>query len=320
MEKLIKFQDWCDENGIDFGKIFDVYKIDSNAMFDKVDDVFIEANYKNVCHCKYDFNRASDDFFNIYCSDETPYELYGSGNCDTLKAELKKWCHLYLKDKASDIYSKIDDIRDFNNDEIGNISRKLAPIFNVDYSTIYTALTKAKEAFAFESPITHNITFNKKWDKNICHISDFKTVLYINNIKKINEPTEERKFERVLFNINWEFMFYIYFEEYALRNDYVTQVVKDSIIKYFELEYMSKHYSDFAKADYLSSLAKHSVAIFPSSGVRYINSIDQCAWLLSLRVNQALFDLIYKVDKETYYDILNHNIKTNYNNSVKTVL
>lgn len=84
MEKLIKFQDWCDENGIDFGKIFDVYKIDSNAMFDKVDDVFIEANYKNVCHCKYDSNRAGDDFFNIYCSDETPYELYGSGNCDTL--------------------------------------------------------------------------------------------------------------------------------------------------------------------------------------------------------------------------------------------
>lgn len=321
MEKLIKLNDWCIENGIDFVKIlkrscyFIIY--DFSIVFNKV-----KKNQKNSIWLK---EYSSDSFLNdlvgnSYISDETPSKIYGIWDCDTLKAELKKWCHLYLKDKNSDIYSKIDDIRDFNNDEIGNISRKLAPIFNVDYSTIYTALTKAKEKFIFEVPITYGVTFDRKWKRDSYEFSNFKIVFYINNIKKLSEPTLERKVEMTFAMASLDCLFYRTFEEYAFRGDYATKVVKDSIIRYLDFEYMSKHYSDFAKANYLSSLAKHSVAIFPPSGVRYINSIDQCAELLSVRVNQALFDLIYKVDKETYYDILNHDIKTNYNNSVKPVI
>lgn len=319
MEKLIKLDDWCDESGI---------QIHFNTRFLRKFDGCIYMAKVEIANRKDESLKISKDYEkhlayvwkNKYISDETPSKIYGIWDCDTLKAELKKWCHLYLKDKNSDIYSKIDDIRDFNNAEIESISRELAPIFNVDSSTIYTALTKAKEKFIFEVPITHSVTFDRKWNGDSYELSNVKIIFYINNIKKLSEPTLERKVEMVIMSAFYELWFCEMLEEYAFRDDYVTQVVKDSIIKYFELEYMSESYSDFAKANYLSSLAKHSVAIFPPSGVRYINSIDQCAELLSVRVNQALFDLIYKIDKETYYDILNHNIKTNYNNSVKPVI
>ena len=248
----------------------------------------------------------------IEISNETPKEIYGTGSVKELKEELKHKCKDILGNDAKRIIEEIDKIKEFNQDEIYNISEQLSIIFKKQSESIALDIKKKKNRFRFENIILGKYTYNSYWDFDKPMYDNCKITLYINNIKKCKGnlmENIEQTFIHELFHyfhnrcgVNAPF-----YEEFFMRYDYQSTVIKEAFARYFELNYMKDKYPAFDYNKSLYDLRNHSVSVYPYSGALYINSMEHLFKLMGKNMNEAIIELLYKADIIEYYDVLNHD-------------
>ena len=288
----------------------------NESFFDFIGSHYLFTAYELDQYIKFDYKDARGDL-SIEISLETPTSEYGLYSSEEIKEIAKK----IIKKNVSNpnqILSDIDKVEDIDVEKIDFIYRhNRSEEFECVLHKIYELINEKKH--------TELVLGEYVIGKNEHNKKDGKIILYLNNIKKECSSNIIEKIEQTYIH---EFFHHFHncvsfggnnIEEFSHRNDYPSIVIKESLAKFFELNYMKFYYS-FNYNEKIEELRQYVVSAYPYSGATYIkdgydiisNKSYDCfiefSKLYIMSFDEALSYLLSN-NEEEYKKVLEHDNK-----------
>ena len=278
-------------------------EIDLNGLKSNIDAILTKFNISKLV---------------IELSSLEPSKTYGVLSLEDVKKELIK----KLKNKnpnCDDLIEKILNAK--SKEELSEYSGWCAEVLmDRNVGNEHKSYSKAKDMvddligqISFTSLVLGCFYYEPYWNYDVPYTKNEKIILYVKNVQKVenNYGSLFNAYKAVIYHEMFHYRHLLesknahYTHEFSHRQDYLSDVIRESFAAYFEFALCE---AEGIKTNHKKQWDLHSIKIFPYSGAKYINDLSHLENLIKESkdngMNTTLLDLIQN-NFRLYYELIN---------------
>ena len=278
-------------------------EIDLNGLKSNIDAILTKFNISKLV---------------IELSSLEPSKTYGVLSLEDVKKELIK----KLKNKNPNCDDLIEEIKNKKSkEELMKLSGWCAEVLmDRNVEDTHKSYSKAKDMvedligqISFTSLVLGCFYYEPYWNYDVPYTKNEKIILYVKNVQKVenNYGSLFNAYKAVIYHEMFHYRHLLesknahYTHEFSHRQDYLSDVIRESFAAYFEFALCE---AEGIKTNHKKQWDLHSIKIFPYSGAKYINDLSHLENLIKESkdngMNTTLLDLIQN-NFRLYYELIN---------------